>query len=70
MNDLFVRFWGWLQQVNLWKVFFVVLFVYFGVGGYYTDGLYNALMWLSLVWTLYEIGYHSALRELVDKAEK
>ena len=69
MNNTILKFWYWYQGLNGYRITFIVITAYFAIAGY-VGGWFNSLLIAGVFGALYQLGYHSALRDLVNKAEE
>ena len=62
-----VKLWAFLNSQNWWRLFSVLLALYFGIASY-THGWLNSVVVIGFVWCLYNIGYNSALHDLIKQS--
>ena len=64
-----LKVWSWYQGLNGYRVIFVIITAYFAIAGY-AGGWFNSLLIAGVFGALYQLGYHSALRDLFIKEEE
>lgn len=69
MNKIQLAFWGWFMNRNGWRIVAVITTVYFAIASY-KDGWFNSFIVICLFWSLYSLGYNSALTDAINRLRK
>lgn len=66
MSKIGLAFWGWFMKRNGWRIVAIVATAYFAIASY-THGWFNSFIVVCLFWSLYNLGYHAALTDAINR---